>query len=370
MNKYKQRYLYDKAWFTEKYSDYKNALENIEDIDRLIILIGNFLKRNNCSLSDLLGFNINNIDMILTEFFSNRCSAANTYLFDNRDIDLLLEKNYTNVILAIEEYYVRTRRIKDLYILIDYTKIYNDYILGHLHNGTAMLFELYKKTNDEKIIDVVCKDGATKGDIYNFRNVLTKEQQEKLIKSYVSDNSYLDELELSDKLLNIDDLKCICKLKLKDNTVDQTLAYFFLRDRCYNDEEERKILIDIIIKSSVARDIYRTLTYVKLNDEERKELEKHLKDSNNFQYNFYYNFWNNRQNLLEVFGGYEVLRNFLEKYWSLFGDKHELKRVCSVVNKFIIDQKVIVKNLQTLMFKDDAKEDKAVAKKVKKQQTN
>lgn len=366
----KERYLYDRALFTEKYSDYKNALENIEDIDRLIILISKFLKRYNCDLSDLLSFNIDNIDIILTELFSNRCYGKETYQFSNKDIDLLLEKNYTNVVVAIEKFYINAQRRLDSYILIDYTKIYNDDILVELHNGTTMLFELYKKTGDEKIIDVVCKDGATKGDIYNFRSVLTKEQQEKLIKSYVRDNSYLDELELSDKLLNIDDLKCICKLKLKDNTVDQPLAYFFLRDRCYNDEEERKILIDIIIKSSVARDIYRTLTYVKLNDEERKELERLLKDSNNFQYNFYYNFWNNRQNLLGVFGGYEVLRNFLEKNWSLFDDKYELKRVCSVVNKFIIDQKVIVKNLQTLMFKDDAKEDKVVAKKVKKQQTN
>ena len=40
--------------------------------------------------------------------------------------------------------------------------------------------------------------------------------------------------------------------------------------------------------------------------------------------------------------------------------------MCSEINNFIIDERVIVENLQTLMFKDDEKEDKIVTKKAKK----
>lgn len=331
------------------YENYINAFIKVRNVDTLVELIDGYLNVDKFSLNDLLNINNKNIKIAFSLYMN---SEGFKRKWTNEELKLLKQKGFEDALLTLQRKITLIRiNITLLPFLASTTGVYNDSLYKLLEENN-LLHELYKETKDNTIIEYLLGRFPNFNTYKNIRKYLSNDERNKLLDNivnyFISFNKKLDY-----KDFDAYDLKYICSKLIQKNCMNAEYAYMFLWMDYYNKEDKDK-LIDIILKGS-ANVIYKTLINkaINLNKEEKEKLEKALRKTKNFKYNFYYSFKNNELELVESFGGYLMLQNFLLTS-NKFSNKDELNKIIEYINSKIgTNEEEMYNNLKNIIFKDE-----------------
>lgn len=330
------------------YENYISAFTKVRNVDTLVELIDGYLNVDKFSLNDLLNINNKNIK-IAFDLYMN--SEGFKRKWTKEELKLLKGKGFEDALLTLQRKITLIRiNLNLLPFLVSVTGVYNDSLYKLLEENN-LLHELYKETKDNTIIEYLLGRFPNFNTYKNISKYLSNDERNKLLDNivnyFISFNKKLDY-----KDFDAYDLKYICSKLIQKNCMNAEYAYMFLWMDYYNKEDKDK-LINVILNGN-PNVIYKTLINkaINLSKEEKEKLEKALRKTKNFEYNFYYCFKNNELELVESFGGYLMLQNFLLAS-NDFCDKNELGKIVGYINSKIgISKEEMHDNLNNIIFKD------------------
>lgn len=337
------------------------AINKMESEEYIIQLCAQYLKKG--YVTDLINSTYNKVnEELLLEVVKRNKS---TLYLSQDEIKNLKMLGMINLVLYLIK--LRTDREK----LIENIGIYDAELLEWLtkNSGIDILKNLYSKTKDNNILDIVLEKRISIETFIKFEDFLPNDYKIKFMDKLIEKCSISS---IIDNIDTISDDAIIYMYRKKKEDLTSKDICTILDYKCY-ENSDIEFLINKLCEEAKAKYLYLLLIdeydcLDKVSKEQKEKIERTLKETKSIEYNLYYEFYKGKDRLIKNFGGALALFVFLKANAYDFKNKETYKYVLESIEEIVVrelSEKEDV-NIYNALFKNEEKYSVKVVKKRKK----